>query len=366
MDNLPRIPLVDVARQFAMLEQEAADAVLGVLRSGGYILGPQVAELEREIASYLGVAQGVGVASGTDALFLSLKALGIGPGDEVLTTPFTFIATAEAAANLGAEPRFVDVEEPTFNIDADLVAGAITERTKALIVVHLFGHPVDIETCRAICDEKGIHLIEDCAQSLGAEAGGRKAGSFGSAAALSFFPTKNLGAAGDAGMVCTDDPELAGRIRILRAHGSSRKYYHEELGYNSRLDAVQAALLLVKLRHLDEWNRERAEIAARYDARLDNVVTPPVKPGYTHCYHQYTIRSPRRDAVRENLERNGVSSAIYYTVPLHLQPCFRYLGYAEGDFPVAEKASREVLSLPIFPGMTDEEVERVCNAVNGA
>ena len=366
MEDMPRIPLVDVSRQFAMLEEEAGGAVLEVLRSGGYILGPRVAELESEIASYLGVAEGVGVASGTDALFLSLKALGVGPGDEVLTTPFTFIATAEAAANLGAVPRFVDIEGATFNIDAGLVADAITEQTKALVVVHLFGHPVDVEACRKICDERGIALVEDCAQSLGAEAGGRKAGSFGEASAFSFFPTKNLGAAGDAGMMCTDDAELAARIRVLRAHGSSRKYYHEVLGYNSRLDAVQAALLLVKLRHLDEWNRERARIAAFYDAHLKNVVTPPVKSGYTHSYHQYTIRSPRRDDLQKSLEEAGIASAIYYPVPLHLQPCFESLGYSEGGFPVAEKASKEVLSLPIFPGMTDEEIERVCAALNGS
>jgi len=366
MAELQRIPLVDVARQFAMVEEEAGGAVLEALKSGAYILGPQVAELEREIASYLGVAEGVGVASGTDALFLSLKALGVGPGDEVLTTPFTFIATAEAAANLGAVPRFVDIEEATFNIDAALLADAITERTRAVIAVHLFGHPADMEVCRAICDERGIPLVEDCAQSLGAEVGGRKAGSFGEASAFSFFPTKNLGAAGDAGMICTDDAELAAKLRVLRAHGSSRKYYHEVLGYNSRLDTVQAALLLVKLRHLDEWNSERTRIASQYDAHLENVVTPPVKPGYTHSYHQYTIRSARRDDVRKSLEEAGIASAIYYPVPLHLQPCFSDLGYSEGDFPVAEKACREVLSLPIFPGMTGEEIELVCAAVNGA
>ncbi len=365
MDNLPRIPLVDVARQFALLEEEAGSAVLGVLKSGAYVLGPEVADLEREIAAYLGVAEGVGVASGTDALFLSLKALGAGPGDEVLTTPFTFIATAGAAANLGAVPRFVDIEESTFNIDATLVAGAVTERTKALVAVHLFGHPADIESCRAICDEKGVALVEDCAQSLGAEAPGGKAGSFGEASAFSFYPTKNLGAAGDAGMVCTDDAGLAARVRALSNHGSDRQYYHEVLGYNSRLDTVQAALLLVKLRHLDEWNRQRASIAAFYDAHLENVVTPVVKPGCTHSYHQYTIRSPRRDEVKKSLEEAGIASAIYYPVPLHLQPCFKDLGYSEGDFPVAEKASREVLSLPIFPGMTTEEMERVCSAVNG-
>jgi dTDP-4-amino-4,6-dideoxygalactose transaminase len=359
------IPMVDVARQFAMVGEKAGAAVMRVLESGRYILGNEVSAFEREMAAYLGVAEAVGVASGTDALFLALKALGVGPGDEVITTPFTFIATAEAAANLGAAPRFVDIDEATFNIDPGMIAGAVTKNTKAVIAVHLFGHPADIEECGRVCEEHGLYLVEDCAQSLGAEAAGRKAGSFGSASAFSFFPSKNLGAAGDAGMVCADDAEIVGRIRLLRAHGSSRKYYHEAVGVNSRLDALQAAFLRVKMEHLDEWNRERASIASYYDSHLKGVATPPVKPGCTHSYHQYTVRSDRRDEVRRSLEEAGIASAIYYPVPLHLQPCFEDLGYSEGDLPVSEKAAAEVLSLPIFPGMTGEEMERVCDAVNG-
>jgi dTDP-4-amino-4,6-dideoxygalactose transaminase len=366
MEEPQHIPLVDVARQYAMVEEEAGAAVLDVLKSGSYILGRQVGDLEREVAAYLGVEQAVGVASGTDALFLSLKALGIGPGDEVITTPFTFIATAGAVANLGAAPRFADIEEATFNIDPGKIADAVTDKTKAVVVVHLFGHPAEIEECARLCDARGLHLVEDCAQSLGAEASGRKAGSFGAASAFSFFPTKNLGAAGDGGMVCAHDPGIAERVRMLRAHGSKRKYYHEVLGINSRLDTLQAAFLQVKLKHLGEWNSERARIASYYDFHLEGVVTPTVRPGFTHAYHQYTIRSGRRDDIRRSLEEVGIASAVYYPVPLHLQPCFEYLGYGNGDFPASEQAAAEVLSLPIFPGMTREEMDRVCDAVNGA
>ena len=364
MGEQAKIPMVDVARQFEMVQREASSAVMDVLASGNYILGGVVASFESAIASYLGVNEAVGVASGTDALYLALKALLVGPGDEVVTTPFTFIATAEAAANLGAVPRFVDIQEDTFNIDPELLGGAVTGRTKAVIAVHLFGHPADVKGCASFCSERGLPLIEDCAQSLGAEVSGRKAGSFGSASAFSFFPSKNLGAAGDAGMVCTDDEVVAAKVRTLRAHGSSKKYYHEAIGVNSRLDAVQAAFLEVKLARLDEWNRERANIAGCYDTHLEGVKTPPVRAGYTHSYHQYTIRSAHRDDIARSLADDGIASAVYYPVPLHLQPCFAGLGYHQGDFPVAEKASHEVLSLPIFPGMTPDEQERVCAAVN--
>jgi dTDP-4-amino-4,6-dideoxygalactose transaminase len=360
------IHMVDVARQFEMVEEKASEAVMGVLKSGNYILGKEVSAFEHEMAAYLGVEQAVGVASGTDALFLSLKAMGIGPGDEVITTPFTFIATAGAIANLGAAPRFADIEEATFNIDPAKIADAVTDKTKAVVVVHLFGHPAEIQECARLCGARGLHLVEDCAQSLGAEASGRKAGSFGAASAFSFFPTKNLGAAGDAGMVCAHDPGIAERVRMLRAHGSKRKYYHEVLGVNSRLDTLQAAVLQVKLKHLDEWNSERARIALYYDSHLEGVVTPTVRPGFTHAYHQYTIRSGRRDDIRRSMEEAGIASAVYYPVPLHLQPCFEYLGYGKGDFPASEKAAAEVLSLPIFPGMTREEMDRVCRAVNSA
>jgi dTDP-4-amino-4,6-dideoxygalactose transaminase len=364
MSEGKRIPLVDVARQFAMVEQEASAAVMRVLKKGDYILGHDLAELEREIASYVGTEEAVGVASGTDALFLPLKALGIGPGDEVITTPFTFFATAEVVANLGAVPRFVDIDPVTFNIDPDHIAAAVNERTRAVIAVHLFGHPADIGACVRICEERGLRLIEDCAQSLGATWEGRKAGSFGTAGALSFFPTKNLGAAGDGGMVLANEGGVADEVRVLRAHGSRSKYHHEALGVNSRLDTVQAALLRVKLRRLDEWNARRQEIASRYDALLEGVLTPVVRPPATHVYHQYTLRSDRRDEIRKSLEDAGIASAVYYPVPLHLQPVFSALGYSEGDLPVSEAACSEVISLPIFPGITDEEIERVARAVN--
>lgn len=364
MGSLPRIPLVDVARQYAMVEEQAIQAVLGVLSSGRYILGGEVRAFEGEIADYLGVKYAVGVASGTDALFLTLRALGVGPGDEVVTTPFTFVATAEAVANLGAVPRFVDIEEDNFNIDPGKIAGALTDCTRAVIPVHLFGHPADIESCLRVCEDRGIPLVEDCAQCLGAEVTGKKAGSFGSAGALSFYPSKNLGAGGDAGMLVTGDEALAESARMLRDHGSAKKYYHEAVGINSRLDEVQAAFLRVKLERLAEWNGERAAVAAYYDSHLEGVVKPAVRTGFTHAYHQYTIRSERRDDLARRLEEAGIASAIYYRVPLHLQPCFAGLGYVKGDLPVAEKAAREALSLPIFPGMTAEEMERVCAAVN--
>ncbi len=364
MNRHDRIPLVDVSRQYSMVSADATAAVMKVLESGDYILGEDVSLLEREIASYAGSPEAVGVASGTDALYLPLKALGIGPGDEVITTPFTFFATAEVVANLGAVPRFVDIDPATFNIDAGLIEPAVTGRTRAVIAVHLFGHPADLDGCAHACERGGLRLLEDCAQSLGAEYGGRKAGTFGSAGSLSFFPTKNLGGAGDGGMVLANEPDLGDELRVLRAHGSRTKYHHEALGTNSRLDTVQAALLRVKLRRLDEWNEERRAIAARYDSLLEGVTTPVVMPQATHVYHQYTIRSPRREDIRESLRKSDIASAVYYPVPLHLQPVFGYLGYREGDLPEAEKASREVLSLPVFPGMTDVEIERVADAVN--
>ncbi|PKQ28399.1 MAG: transcriptional regulator [Candidatus Anoxymicrobium japonicum] len=358
------VPLIDLARQYRELEKEIELAVRETLFSGNYILGSQVDEFEREIASYLGVEHAVGVGSGTDALYLILKGLGIGPGDEVITTAFTFVATADVIANCGASPVFADIDPLTFNLDPESVRARVGSRTKAIVAVHLFGLPVDMDPFVEIAENSGLSIIEDCAQSLGAAYRGRMAGSTGAAAALSFFPTKNLGCAGDGGMVCTRDEQLAERVRMLRAHGSKRKYCHEILGVNSRLDALQAAILRVKLTKLDAWNSEKREIASVYNDSLTTVVTPPVPSEAFHVYHQYTIRSEERDVLKEKLSRAGVSSAIYYQLPLHLQPCFRYLGYRPGELPESESAADQVLSLPIFPGMTAAEVERVRDAIN--
>ncbi len=359
-----RVPMIDLTRQYREVKDEMDAAVSACLGSGQYILGPQVQRFEQEFADYIGVEHAVGVASGTDALFLPLKAMGIGPGDEVITTPFTFIATAEVIANCGARPVFADIEPGTFNLDASLVERAITPRTKAIILVHLFGQPADIDLLLELARGHGIQLIEDCAQATGAVYGQRKVGSFGAAGAFSFFPTKNLSCAGDGGMIVTNDGKLAESIRMLRAHGSRTKYLHEVLGINSRLDEVQAALLRVKLPRLDRWNDERIRIAGLYNQRLRGVSTPPVAPGRTHVYHQYTIRASDRDSVADSLSGAGVGRAVHYGLPLHLQPCFAHLGYEEGAFPQSEHASREVLSLPMFPSMTDEEIERVCAVTN--
>ncbi len=360
------IPLVDLTRQHEELRREIEREVCATLAGGRYILGPREQRFEREFAEYVGVEHAVGVASGTDALYLVLKAMGIGPGDEVVTTPFTFIATAEAIANCGAAPVFVDIDPATFNMDVSLVPGALTPRTRALLPVHLFGQPADMRPLMELAEERDIPVLEDCAQATGATYDGRRVGSLGTAGAFSFFPTKNLSCAGDGGMVTTSDAGLAAEVRMLRAHGSRTRYVHEALGVNSRLDELQAALLAVKLPHLDRWNAERARIAGLYGSRLAGVTVPARAPGRTHVYNQYTIRTPGRDAVAGELSRHGIGHAVYYETPLHLQPCFSGLGIGEGTLPACEKASREVLSLPMFHGMTDDEAGRVCAVVNEA
>ena len=365
-DSKFKVPMIDLARQHAEIREEVDSAVVSCLSSGQFILGPQVREFEREFADYIGVEHAIGVASGTDAIFLPLKAIGTGPGDEVITTPFTFIATAEVIANCGATPVFADIEPDTFNLDVSLVERAITPRTKAIIAVHLFGQPADIDPLLELARDRGIQLIEDCAQATGATYNRRKVGSQAAVGAFSFFPTKNLSCAGDGGMVTTNDGKLAESVRMLRAHGSKVKYVHEVLGVNSRLDEVQAAILRVKLPLLDRWNGERAKTADAYTRSLEGVTTPAVARGRTHVFHQYTIRSPHRDALAEKLSSEGIGLGIHYGRPLHLQPCFAYLGLKEGALPQSENAAREVISLPMFPGMTEREIDRVCAVVNMA
>jgi dTDP-4-amino-4,6-dideoxygalactose transaminase len=360
------IQIFSTTPQYLSLKREIDAAIACVLASGQFILGPNVRSFEGELAASVGVAEAVGLNSGTDALVLALRALDIGLGDEVITTPFTFFATSEAIVQVGATPVFVDIDPATFNIDPALIEAAITPRTRAILPVHLYGLPADMPTIMEIARRNGLLVIEDCAQAIGAEISGRRVGGFGDAGCFSFFPTKNLGAYGDGGALATDDPELAARARSLRAHGSERKYIHEEAGMNSRLDEMQAAILRVKLPHLERFNAARQAVARRYDAALAGMdeVTPPTQPhGRHHVYHQYTCRSTRRDALTASLAGQGIQTMVYYPVPLHLQKVHANLGLRAGDYPNAEAAAREAFSLPMYPELSEEEQQRVINAL---
>ncbi len=368
------IPLLDLNRQYRAIRPEIEAAIARVVQSGRFILGPEVEAFENEVAAYCGAKHAIGVASGSDALLLALRAAGVGPGDRVITTPFTFFATAGAIWNLGAVPVFIDIEPQTYNISPQALAEALEsstdlqERAKAIIPVHLYGQMAEMDPISEIARRYELTVIEDAAQAIGAEYRGRKAGTVGRLGCFSFFPSKNLGACGDGGMIITDDDELAEKLRLLRVHGSRPKYYHQLVGYNSRLDALQAAILRAKLPYLDRWSAARAAHAAGYDralAELPGIETPPVAPERTHIYHQYTVRvlGGRRDEVRKSLKERGIGTGIYYPLPLHLQACFASLGYREGDFPQAERASREVLSLPIFPELAEEEREYVVSTI---
>jgi dTDP-4-amino-4,6-dideoxygalactose transaminase len=370
------IPPLDLKRQYQTIGAEVNAAVLAVLASGAYIGGPGVQQFEQEFATYVGATDAVGCNSGTDALYLALKILGIGPGDEVITSPFTFIATAEMVSAVGAKPVLVDVDMDTFNIDLTKIEAAITPRTKAIIPVHLFGRPVDMTGLMAIADAHKIYVIEDCAQSTGAQWNGQQTGNIGHVGCFSFFPTKNLGGCGDGGALTVNNPTWAADARMYREHGSRMRYYHEVVGINSRLDALQAAVLSIKLRYLDKWNASRGEVADRYQSLLggiDGIVLPkPTSAMSRSVWNQYTIRilnSPdgqRRDAVRAKLQEAGVISMIYYPLPLHLQDVYKNLGYQQGDFPVTEEVSHQVLSIPMFPEITIEEQERVAYALKAA
>jgi len=361
------VPLLDVKRQYQALKAEMDEAVLRVLAQGQFILGPEVAQLEKAVAALSGVRFGIGVASGTDALLLALRACGVGPGDEVITTDFSFFATAGVVARLGARPVFVDIDPDTYNIDPDLIAAAVTPRTKAIMPVHLFGQPADMDPICALARRHGLAVIEDAAQSIGAAYKGRPAGSFGDYGCYSFYPSKNLGAIGDGGMIVTDRPENDQRVRILRVHGAEPKYFHKLVGYNSRLATIQAAALLVKLPRLEAWSKERAAHARIYDeafAGIEAIRRPAVKEYTTfHIFNQYTIAVPNRDRVMEQLKAAGIGCEIYYPVPFHKQECFAYLGYRPGDFPISSKAADEVLSLPIYSEMTEAEQQEVIAAV---
>lgn len=359
-----RIPIADPAAENAELAGELEAAVRRVLGSGRYILGPEGAALEQEIAAYTGAAHAVGVASGTDALHLALRAADIGSGDEVVMPAFTFVATAEAASYVGAKPVFADIDPATFCLDPKSVERAITPRTRALIAVHLYGQTAPLAELAAICKDRGITLVEDCAQSLGADDGGRRAGSWGEFGCFSFYPTKNLAAAGDAGLVTAREPRHAERLKMLRHHGSRETYVHEVLGFNSRLDEIQAAILRVKLRQLDAFNARREAIARRYGEWLAGtpLALPAAHGRGRHIWHQYTVRHPRRDALRAKLEAAGIASMIYYPVPLHRQAL--YAPDNEGVMlPVTDEAAATVLSLPIYPQFTEAAQKRVCDTL---
>ena len=370
-----RVPLLDLKAQYASIKEEVRAALDEVLESQIFILGPKVEELEKKIAAYSHVKHAVGVSSGSDALLISLMALDIGPGDEVITSPFTFFATAGVIARLRAVPVFVDIDPVTYNIAPEKIEAAVTARTKAIIPIHLFGQCADMQPIMEIAAKHGLIVIEDAAQSLGAEYRGRRAGAIGHLGIFSFFPSKNLGGFGDGGMVVTNDEVLYERVKVLRVHGAKPKYYHKIVGGNFRLDAVQAAVLTVKMKYLDGWSQKRRDNAASYDrqlaeARPIDIVLP--KAVYRdggdrdyHIYNQYTIRTKQRDGLQRFLKDNGIGTEIYYPVPLHLQECFRYLGYQEGDCPLSEAAARETIALPIYPELTEEQIQYVVDSVRG-
>ncbi len=365
-----RFEFLDLRAQFATIHDEVMQAVAQVFESQYFILGPEVKLLEDEVAAMLGSKFAIGCASGTDALILSLLAAGIGEGDEVITTPFSFIATAGSIAYVGAKPVFVDIDPVTFNLNPALLEAAITPNTRAIMPVHLFGLPADMDPILAVARAHNLVIIEDAAQAIGSRYAGRYTGTFGDYGCFSFFPSKNLGGAGDGGMITTNDPALAERLQMLRVHGSRKKYFHEMIGTNSRLHALQAAVLRVKLRHLDAWQQGRQGRANRYrrlfeSAGLSAFIAAPPRPSakYEHVYNQFTIRSSRRDDLKAFLHSAGIPSEIYYPLCIHLQQAFAYLGHTPGDFPESERASREVLSLPVYPELPDVQQDRVVQAI---
>jgi len=361
-----RVGMLDLAAEYALQAEEIKAAALGILESGMYVLGAPVEQLEKSLAAYVGSEHALGLASGTDALILSQKAMGVGPGDEVITGSFGYFASASTTAHCGGRPVFVDVDPVTFNLEPEAVEAAITPKTKAIVAAHMFGLSADMDAINEIARAKGVKVIEDAAQAIGAEYKGRKVCSIGDAGIVSFYPTKNLGAAGDGGMVFSDDKELIDEVRVLRFHGERIRYFHDTLGTNSRLDAIQAAVLNVKFKLLDDKNNRRREIAQRYNEELKDVVGVPVEPeGYHHVYHAYTIHVPERDKFREYMIDKGVGCAIYYPLPLHKQEAFGYLGYTNGTLPVSEKLAEEVISIPVCPTLTDEQVEYVIETVKG-
>lgn len=365
----PLFPFLDLKAEYATMKEQTLAAVQSVLESQQFIMGPEVEKLEAEIAGLIGSTFAIGCASGSDAILLALMAAGVDTGDEVITTPFTFVATAGSVARLKAKPVFVDIDPETYNLDCNQLENAFTRKTKAIMPVHLFGLPAEMRSVMEIARAHRAAVIEDAAQAIGSRYQDKHVGNIGTCGCFSFFPSKNLGGAGDGGMITTNDPEFADRLSVLRNHGGREKYHYELLGMNSRLDALQAAILRVKLSQLDRWTDARRQNATRYrrlfkQAGLDRRITLPVEPqGLIHVYHQFVIRTPRRDELRDHLRNSGIPSEIYYPLPLHLQPAFAYLGYGPGSFSHAEAASREVLALPIFPTMTETQQKAVVDAI---
>ena len=360
-----KVPLLDLRAQYDTIRAEVDDAVRGVMESCHFIGGPEITGLESEVARYSQSAHAVACASGTDAILLALWVLGIGPGDEVICPSYTFFATAGTVANNGATPVFLDVDPKTYNIDTHLLEAAITPRTKAVVAVSLFGQCADIPAIKAVCDKHQLFLIEDAAQSIGSEWEGKRSGSMCDFGTFSFFPSKNLGGVGDGGMIVTQDAELADKVRLLCNHGAKPKYHHSVVGTNSRLDALQAAVLRVKLRHLDRWSEQRAKNAALYNRLFDGskVGTPHHDARTRHIYNQYVIRVARRDELKKQLAERNIGCEVYYPVPLHLQKCFAHLGYKTGSMPVSEAAANETLALPIYPELTEEQIRYVAQTV---
>jgi len=361
-----RVAQLELVTQYRQIKSEIDAAIQAVLDSGHFILGEAVTEFEKNMARYVGVKHAIGCASGTDALQLAMMAYGLGSGDEIITTPMTFVATIEVMALLGIKPVFVDVDPRTYNIDPEQIEARITERTKAIVPVHLYGQCADMDPILEIARRYDLVVIEDSAQAIGATYKGRKSCSMGHVGCLSFFPSKNLGAYGDGGMVLTNDDEIAEKLRMLRVHGSETKYRHVMLGLNSRLDSIQAAILDVKLRYVDRWNEARREKAQLYTERLegnDRLVLPYTAPYNVHTYHQYTIQVDRRDELRNYLAEKGISTGIHYPIPLHLQPAYAYLGYKKGDFPISEQVADRVISLPMYPELPEEHIDYVAQEI---
>jgi dTDP-4-amino-4,6-dideoxygalactose transaminase len=360
------VPFVDLRAQHDSIRKELMDAIESIIDTSSFIMGPSIKEFEAAFAMFCGSSYAIGCSSGTSALHLALAACCIGPGDEVITIPHTFIATAEAVSMHGAKVVFVDIDPDTYTMDVSRLEAAITPKTKAVIAVHLYGHPTDMDTVLAIAKKHGLKVIEDCAQAHGAQYKGRTVGSIGDVGCFSFFPAKNLGALGDAGAVVTNNEEIATKVRFLRNHGREGKYEHMFVGYNERLDTLQAAILAVKLPHLAQWNENRRARADDYRRLINNpLVTLPVeKPGCKHVYHLYVVRTAKRDSLQAYLKDKGIATGVHYPLPLHLQPAYKNLGHKEGDFPATEAAAKEILSLPMFPEMTYAQVEEVAAAVN--
>jgi len=359
------VPYLDLRAQLKPLRAELDAAIARTLDNCSFCLGPDVAQFEKDFAAFCGAQHALGFNSGTSALHVAMLLLGVGPGDEVITTPYTFIATSWAISYCGAKPVYVDIDEGTFNLDPKLIERAITPRTKAVLPVHLYGQPFDVDAVAAICKQHHLPFVEDAAQAHGAKYKGKSIGTFGAVSCFSFYPAKNLGACGEGGALVTNDAALAARAKSLREHGSTVRYHHDEVGYNYRLEGIQGAVLGVKLKHLAHWTRERQRVAARYAELLADtpLQLPMVTAGNDSAWHLYTVRSPRRDELKKHLDANGVGNAVHYPMPLHLQKVYATLGHQAGDFPVAEKASREVLSLPMFPELTEAQIQRVADVV---